>query len=91
MNKVELVKAIANKTEITQKDVSAVLDAFQDVVKETVTNDDKVTLTGFLTFAKKHVPAKSGVVQLGDKKGSTWTTPEKDEVSVKLSKTYKAI
>ena len=26
----------------------------------------------FLTFAKKHVPAKSGVVQLGDKKGQTW-------------------
>lgn len=91
MNKTDLVKKIAQETTLSQKDVATVLDAFQNVVKETVEGGDKVSLTGFLTFDKKHVPAKSGIVQLGDKKGQTWETPEKDEISVKISKSYKAI
>lgn len=92
MNKTQLVKEITSKVEgATQKDVTLILDTFAEVVKDTVVNGDDVKLTGFLTFSKKHVPAKSGVVQLGDKKGQTWETPEKDEVKVTISKSYKAI
>ena len=91
MNKTQLVKELAERTNLTQKDISTVLDAFQSVVKDTVTNGDKVSLTGFLLFDKKHVEAKTGVIQLGEKKGQTWTTPAKDEISVKISKSYKAI
>ena len=91
MNKTQLVKELAERTNLTQKDISTVLDAFQSVVKDTVANGDKVLLTGFLTFDKKHVEAKTGVIQLGEKKGQTWTTPAKDEISVKISKSYKAI
>ena len=91
MNKTQLVKELAERTNLTQKDISTVLDAFQSVVKDTVANGDKVSLTGFLTFDKKHVEAKTGVIQLGEKKGQTWTTPAKDEISVKISKPYKAI
>ena len=91
MNRTQLVKEISEKTTLTQKDIATVLDAFQSVVKDTVVNGDKVALTGFLTFDKKHVDAKSGVIQLGEKKGQTWTTPEKDEIFVKISKSYKAI
>ena len=91
MNKTQLVKELAERTNLTQKDISTVLDAFQSVVKDTVVNGDKVSLTGFLTFDKKHVEAKTGVIQLGEKKGQTWTTPAKDEISVKISKSYKAI
>ena len=91
MNKTQLVKELAERTNLTQKDISTVLDAFQSVVKDTVANGDKVSLTGFLTFDKKHVKAKTGVIQLGEKKGQTWTTPAKDEISVKISKSYKAI
>ena len=91
MNKTELIKEIANQTTLTQKDITTVLDAFQSVVKDTVANGDKVSLTGFLTFDKKHVEAKTGIIQLGDKKGQTWNTPAKDEISVKISKSYKAI
>ena len=91
MNKTELVKEIANQTTLSQKDVATVIDAFQNIVKDTVVNGDKVALTGFLTFDKKHVDAKTGVIQLGEKKGQTWTTPAKDEISVKISKSYKAI
>ena len=91
MNKTQLVKELAERTNLTQKDISTVLDGFQSVVKDTVANGDKVSLTGFLTFDKKHVEAKTGVIQLGEKKGQTWTTPAKDEISVKISKSYKAI
>ena len=91
MNKTELIKEISNRTTISQKDVASVLDAFQSVVKDTVIGGDKVSLTGFLTFDKKHVDAKSGTIQLGEKKGQTWNTPAKDEISVKISKSYKAI
>ena len=44
----------------------------------------------FLTFDKKHVDAKSGVTKLGGVE-KPWTTPAKDEISVKISKSYKAI
>ena len=91
MNKTELVKEISNQTTLSQKDVVTVIDAFQNIVKDTVVSGDKVALTGFLTFYKKHVDAKTGVIQLGEKKGQTWTTPAKDEISVKISKSYKAI
>ena len=91
MNKTQLVKELAERTSLTQKDISTVLDTFQEVVKDAVVNDDKVSLAGFLTFSKKHVDAKTGVIQLGEKKGQTWTTPAKDEISVKISKSYKAI
>ena len=91
MNKTELVKEIANQTTLSQKDVVTVIDAFQNIVKNAVVSGDKVALTGFLTFDKKHVDAKSGVIQLGEKKGQTWSTPAKDEISVKISKSYKAI
>ena len=90
MNKTELVKEIANQTTLTQKDITTVLDAFQSVVKDTVVNGDKVALTGFLTFDKKHVPAKSGITKLGGVE-KPWSTPAKDEISVKISKSYKAI
>ena len=90
MNKTELVKEIANQTTLSQKDVVTVIDAFQNIVKDTVVNGDKVTLTGFLTFDKKHVDAKSGVTKLGGVE-KPWSTPAKDEISVKISKSYKAI
>lgn len=90
MNKTQLVKELAERTNLTQKDISTVLDAFQSVVKDTVANGDKVSLTGFLTFDKKHVEAKTGVTRLGGVE-KPWNTPEKDEISVKISKSYKTI
>ena len=90
MNKTELIKKISQETTLSQKDVANVLDTFQKVVKETVEDGDDVKMTGFLTFSKKHVPAKSGVSRIGGIE-KPWTTEEKDEIAVKISKSYKAI
>ena len=91
MNKIDLIAKISEVTEVSKKDVKAVVDALPDVIKEAVANNDKVALTGFATFSKKHVDAKTGIIQLGDKKGQTWETPEKDVIAVSLGKSYKEI
>ena len=90
MNKAELVKEISNRTSMTQKDVANVIDVLPEVFKDTVAKDEKINLVGFMTISKKHIPAKSGETCLGGEK-KEWTTEPKDEVSIKLSKSYKTI
>ena len=90
MSKKEFIDTLSSKTEMTKKDCTIVLEAFQDVVKEEVTKGNTIQIPGFLTFEKKHVPAKSGVTKLGGVE-KPWSTPAKDEISVKISKSYKAI
>ena len=50
MNKTEMIKAIAERTELTKIDSAKVLEAFQDIVKETLAAGEKVQLVGFGTF-----------------------------------------
>lgn len=90
MNKTELVREIASRIEMSQKDTTFVLDTFAEIIKEVVKSGEDVKLTGFMNFEKKHVPAKSGVSKIGGVE-KPWTTEPKDEISVKLSKSYKAI
>ncbi len=52
MNKKELIKAIAAKTGLAQKDVRAVIDAFVEVVVETLKKGEEVKITGFGTFTR---------------------------------------
>lgn len=90
MNKIEFVKAISKRADVSQKNVAAVLEAMQDTIKEVVSNGDKVGITGFVTFEKKHVPAKSGVSKLGGTE-KEWNTSEKDIIKASLSKSYSNI
>lgn len=60
MNKVELVAAIANKTELSKKDTEKALSAFQEVVTETLAAGDKVSLVGFGTFDVTERAAREG-------------------------------
>lgn len=94
MNKTNLIKNVADCVEgISQKDVDAVLAAYVDVVKDTLTKDkdEKVTLPGIGAFSVKHVPERSGIVQLGESKGSTWTKPVHDELVFKIAKSVKEL
>lgn len=88
MNRTQLVNEISSRIDVKKKDVEAVLTALPEVVKEAVTNGEDVKLTGFLTFSKKDIPAKSGVSKLGGVE-KAWSTEAKSEVNVKLSKSYK--
>lgn len=50
MNKTEMIKEIAERTELTKADSAKVLEAFQDIVKETLAAGEKIQLVGFGTF-----------------------------------------
>ena len=50
MNKSDLVAAIAAKTGATKKDAEASLNAFTDVVTESLVKGDKIQLVGFGSF-----------------------------------------
>lgn len=61
MNKTELVKAVANKTGYTQKDVAAMVDAMVETVVTTVASGDAVKVAGLGTFAVAERAARDGV------------------------------
>ena len=61
MNKGELIKAIAEKANFTNKDATAAYDAFVCAVTEALKAGEKVQLVGFGTFEVKDVPAKTGI------------------------------
>jgi len=53
MNKTELVETIAVRTELSKKDVDAVLGAFWDIVAQTVAKGkDSVTIPGWIKFER---------------------------------------
>jgi DNA-binding protein HU-beta len=60
VNKSELVSAVAERAGQPANAVSAVLDAFESVVTESVARGDKVALAGFLTFERSERAARSG-------------------------------
>jgi DNA-binding protein HU-beta len=60
MNKSELVSALASKTDLTQKDVSKVIDAFVGIVGETLKKGDDITLVGFGAFKVSQRQARTG-------------------------------
>ncbi len=60
MNKSELIAAIAAKTGSTKKDAEATLNAFVEVVTETLTKGDKVQLVGFGSFEVRKRAARKG-------------------------------
>ena len=60
MNKSELIAAIAAKTGETKKDAEATLNAFIDVVTESLVKGDKVQLVGFGSFEVRKRAARKG-------------------------------
>lgn len=60
MNKAELVAKIAEKSNLTKKESELALNAFMDVVEETLVAGEKVQLVGFGTFETRERAARSG-------------------------------
>jgi len=74
MNKSELVRAIADKTKVKQRDCEAMLKAFTDTVMKAVKKGDKVSLVGFGSF---------GVVQRKARTGRNPATGQKIKIGAK--------
>ena len=91
MTKSELLRNVAGKLEgCSQKDVDAVLAAFEEVVIETISNDieEKIAFGRLGKFVGKVVPARDGVSAID---GKAWHTDEHNEITFKMSKTGKMI
>lgn len=58
MNKSELIVALAQKAELSKKDAEKAVNAFVEVVTDTLKAGDKVQLVGFGTFESKERPAR---------------------------------
>lgn len=67
MNRAELVKAIAAKVDMSQKNVALVLGAMEEAVYETIPTD-KVTIMNGVTLSSDVRPERNGVnPQTGEK------------------------
>ncbi len=60
MTKTELVEAMAAKSGLTKADSSRALEAFMDVVGETLKKGNKITLTGFGSYSVSKRAAREG-------------------------------
>ena len=61
MNKAELIDRMCQVLEgTTKRDAGRILDAFTEVVMETVASKDKVVLVGFGTFEARDRQARQG-------------------------------
>ncbi|HWR43672.1 HU family DNA-binding protein [Sporomusa sp.] len=60
MNKTDLVKAVAQKADMTQKDAEKAINAVFASIEEALANDDKVQIIGFGTFEVKTREERKG-------------------------------
>lgn len=61
MNKIELAEKMSEKLGVTKKQAEDMLNAFEEVVTQTLQAGGEVTLTGFGTFMSKKREARMGV------------------------------
>ena len=85
MTKAEIVTEIAKKTGIERKDVLNTIEAFMEVVKESLTNEENVYLRGFGSFIVKKRAQKTA---RNISKNTTIIIPEHNIPSFKPAKTF---
>jgi DNA-binding protein HU-beta len=60
VNKTDLVKAVAQKADMTQKDAEKAINSVFAAIEEALANDDKVQIIGFGTFEVKTREERKG-------------------------------
>lgn len=91
MTKNEVLKAVQTKVEgASQKDIAVILDAFADVITETLVadHDESVAVGKLGKFKVKDVPARDGVSAIN---GKAWHTDAHSEITFKMSRVSKNI
>lgn len=94
MTKNNFIKNIAGKLEgCSQKDVSEVLDAFEEVIVETLKANatESVPVGKLGKFKVKTVSERRGKIMMGDRKGEEYVTPQHDEICFKMSKSARQL
>ncbi|NER81166.1 MAG: HU family DNA-binding protein [Leptolyngbya sp. SIO1D8] len=86
MNKGELVDKIAAKSGVSKKDADLVFSAVIDVIMETVSEGDKVTLVGFGSFERRDRKERLG---RNPKTGEEMTIPATQVPAFSAGKQFK--
>ena len=86
MNKVELIKAVAERTNNTQKDIKAIMEAVQDVTYDTLIAGDEVKLIDGVTLSVVHKDARTA---RNPRTGESVMVDAKNAVRCKFGKTIK--
>lgn len=60
MNKAQLIDAVATKAGLTKASAAKALNAYHDIVKETIKGGDNVGVIGFGTFSAGERKARTG-------------------------------
>jgi DNA-binding protein HU-beta len=61
MNKIDLIKAVAEQVELTQKEVTAVFDAAIELVTKTLKKGEEVSVAGLGKFVVKNRAARQSM------------------------------
>jgi len=86
MKNTDLIKAVAERTEMTQSDVKAVLEAVKEVSIDALKTDKVVSIANLVTLKSVDVAAKSG-----QSFGKPWTKPAYTAVKAQVASKYKQI
>jgi DNA-binding protein HU-beta len=87
LNKSEVVAAVAAHTNLSQANVNSVLDALFAVVSAEVAKGGKVTIPGFISFARTDRAARAG---RNPQTGATIQIPASKSVKVSAGSKLKA-
>ncbi len=61
MNKAELAAKVAERLDVSKKAAEDFIAAFEDVITQTLANEDEVTIAGFGTFSARVRKGRIGV------------------------------
>lgn len=86
MNRQEFIKAVAEKANKTQKETKEILEVMQEVVFDTMKEEDEVKIFDGVTLLGVH---KDATTARNPKDGSEVAVPEKTVPKAKFGKTVK--
>lgn len=86
MTKTDFIEKLAEKAGLTKKDAAAAVNAYNELVAETLASGDKISMPGFGTF---EVKARGERVGRNPKTKEAITIPASKSAAWKPSKTVK--
>lgn len=84
MNKIELINAMSAKAGLSKKDTQKALNAFMEVTKQALKEEQRLSLPGFVTFKVVDRPARTA---RNVQTGATINVPAKKVVKFRAGKT----
>ncbi len=87
MNKDELIDQVSKKVDLSEEEVSKILDGFTSSIKEGLLKGEKVTISGFGTFT---LSKRKSTTFLNPKTKETHEIPERDVPHFKAGKDLKS-